>query len=89
VQTTLYFLLSTYQPHDDQGITLYPNPTKDKFRIESRSDIISYALSDMAGKILIQGIDSSEINVSGFDKGMYILKVETSEGIGYKKLIVE
>lgn len=61
-----------------QGISVYPNPSTDKIRINApgHSAALSVKISDMAGKtVLVKDIDDDEINVSLLAKGLYILTI--------------
>lgn|SRR5574344_1194253 len=59
-------------------VTLYPNPTSDKFTIFGLSEgEHPMTLYSMAGTIVMQGIcaNGKEIDVSGIHKGVYVVKV--------------
>lgn len=79
------------------NLTVYPNPSNTgRFTLEAtQNDLTDYGLtvSDLNGKIIWRGVPSSiaetEIDLSGFSKGMYTLSViKEGRTIANKKLIV-
>ncbi|MBP1630404.1 MAG: hypothetical protein H6Q15_1297 [Bacteroidetes bacterium] len=70
----------------------YPNPTKDFVNINCSSKIINLDIYNAIGQKVYSkkvGSESLRLDVSGFEKGNYILKIKTSEGETTKKIIVE
>ncbi len=66
------------------GLSLYPNPAKGEWiRINKE---VSGEVYDMTGTVVQRVVQSKEISISGFAKGIYLLK--TSEGLT-KKFVVE
>ena len=74
--------------HKDQ-ITIYPNPSNGKFNIKSENEkIISIDIYNSIGDHLktVNSIDE-EIDLSGFSKGIYLIKINTPKGTYTNKLI--
>ncbi len=75
------------------SITLYPNPANNSFTIESEARICAVEVLDMKGsRVLLQntlGMPSAEINISHLNSGLYIVKVETNQGIQIKQLSIK
>lgn len=75
------------------GIHVYPNPAHLYVDIESDGAIIeSVTLTDLSGKEILITKGSNEdlrINLSDLSSGIYILRIVTSEGLSFEKLIVE
>ncbi|MCB0824497.1 MAG: carboxypeptidase regulatory-like domain-containing protein, partial [Bacteroidales bacterium] len=66
--------------HSVQGITIYPNPASDKVLIQTEMIINKVELYDHLGRCVSsidKSVDFHKINVSGFDSGLYFLKIET------------
>lgn len=62
-------------------IVLYPNPTSDYITIESHFEITELVLLDLKGKVLFQSTNpNSEISLSTFDSGIYMLKLIDENG---------
>lgn len=71
------------------AIKLYPNPVLNTLHIYDPENIVdSYAITDMSGKIIKQGVHSnSAVSVSNFTSGVYFLKLQSGENQTIKKLI--
>ncbi len=79
------------EEHEGQGISVYPNPATDKILIQSELDIYQIKLYDHLGKWVSSGNPSGdlhEMNVSGYEPGLYFLRIETSENSWLQKLII-
>jgi glucose/arabinose dehydrogenase len=81
---------------DKAGFSLFPNPAKDSFTLKSSTETLAkkVELYDVSGKLLlsqsVNELRENTISVSNLTKGMYLIDVETSNGIRYNsKLIVE
>jgi hypothetical protein len=75
----------------DQSILVYPNPVDDELQIVSKDKIHSITISGISGNCVKQLFNISEYNMTvstgNLVPGMYMLKVETSNGIVIRKLI--
>ena len=78
----------------ESNFSLYPNPTSDYITIliPSRllNDTINYTISDIAGKIILEGNLKSEntsINTSPFENGVYFILFKNNENQLIKKFI--
>ncbi|WP_432410891.1 T9SS type A sorting domain-containing protein [Rasiella sp. SM2506] len=73
---------------EENKIMLYPNPATTSFSVNSAHNIESILIYNMAGQEIknLKGI-STNINISELANGMYVVKVQTSEGIISKSLI--
>jgi Zn-dependent metalloprotease/PKD repeat protein len=67
-------------------ITIYPNPASDKLYVESDKDF-SLKLFSLTGKLLLNVKNQKEIDLTGFQNGMYLLNIETDGKIITDKLI--
>jgi hypothetical protein len=70
---------------DDKGLSVYPNPSKGLFTLESRYDLDKVAITvcTIDGRLLYEGkIDllnsPKTLDLSSFSEGMYVLRLETS-----------
>jgi len=73
----------------NRTINLYPNPIKDKLRIESGELTIGkLEITDLSGSILMSCIpQTSEIDVSHLQKGVYLVRVSTENGVVVGKVV--
>ena len=72
-------------------ITLSPNPAQNTLNIESGElEIIYYEIFDIQGKVIsFEANSNSQIDVSHFKQGVYLLKIHTKSGIIIKKWVKE
>ena len=70
-------------------ITLYPNPVSDVLHVKGFEGSGSFSMTDISGRVVIdKRIASDElIGISGLPKGVYIVKIVTTNGIIEKKVI--
>jgi len=72
------------------SIQIYPNPVKDDFVYFSSTQDLDIIIYDILGKqVLIENITSTKdfINVSNLNNGIYLVKINSSQGTVTKKLI--
>ena len=73
-------------------IKMYPNPAKDRVRIESNNTIQNMVLYGIKGEMMeIRPVNSKEIELllEGYAKGVYFIRLVTDEGVITKKLVVQ
>ena len=73
-------------------LTIYPNPAKDFLKIDYKGDNqnIKFELIDLSGKIMKQGrLNNNSFDISGFEKGIYILKLSINGEIIEKKVSLQ
>ena len=71
-------------------ISIYPNPTNGAVNISSSDEINSVEVYDLAGKKVSTLNDFSNfIDVSHFNKGVYLMEFQLQKGQVAKKLLVE
>ncbi len=79
----------------DKDISIYPNPASESFTIDFRkstSHPVQVLLLDVFGKILGNyriPYDILEISVNTLPPGIYLIHVETEEGILTRRIVVE
>ena len=73
----------------DLNIVVFPNPSNGTFKIQVPANAI-VSVMDMQGKIILQkeiGSNTTELRLNQ-RSGLYLLKINTTEGTTYKKIIV-
>ena len=73
----------------DDMVSIYPNPTSSLLNIEAE-DIISVTILDMSGRIVYfaeENCSAASIDLEGFAKSEYMIKVETRKGTSVKRII--
>ncbi|MBX9808678.1 MAG: carbohydrate-binding protein, partial [Flavobacteriaceae bacterium] len=71
--------------------SFYPNPVKNSLHLQLSADKNKISLTDMLGRKLLEDVvkASSSLEMSGFEKGIYILRVENAYGIQNMKILKE
>lgn len=77
---------------EDTGnvITVYPNPTNGQIKIEVE-DLKHITISNILGQTIYEGNangDTFEYNFGKHDSGLYLIKIETANGMVAKKISV-
>ncbi|MDO5978214.1 T9SS type A sorting domain-containing protein [Flavivirga spongiicola] len=80
------FLLSTEQDYKSHKAVVYPNPVQDILNIKNASDLKSIDLYNSLGQRVLQSNQKS-IDMSHLSKGLYFLKIQTSQGTETKRII--
>lgn len=74
----------------NQKILIYPNPSNDFVNLLSKSSISKVNVIDINGRIVVS-LTPNDVNcivdVTNLSKGMYILDIETAEGVLQEKII--
>ena len=76
-------------------LQIFPNPVKDKFFIKSELQIENIEMCDLSGRAVetlrATSLQNSvqTINVSALSQGVYLLKIQTNEGLAIRKLVKE
>ena len=75
-----------------KGISIYPNPTNSVINInqtDNSIDIKNVSLVNILGQTVYSSTSTKAINVSGFAKGLYILKIQSKNGgVASTKVVV-
>ncbi len=73
----------------DNGISIYPNPTNGRLTIKSDSPVHSIVIYNTAGIKLAQFNRTNSIDLSGFNKGFYLIQVSTKNENRIQKIHVK
>ncbi len=75
------------------AVKLYPNPVADVLTIDNSSDVRTVSLIDLSGKVLMsvdnKGRNTMNINMTPYQKGMYIIKLTGENGAARIERIVK
>lgn len=75
---------------DENIISIYPNPSTSKLKIEAE-DIKHITISNILGQTVFEGNangDAFEYDFGKHDSGLYLIKIETANGMATKKISV-
>lgn len=68
-------------------ITAYPNPVKDLLHFSK--EVRKITVTDLTGKVLVTQSNSSQIDISNFQNGVYLIDLEQENGIKETSKIVK
>ncbi len=76
------------EPDNLSKITVYPNPAQSKLTIQS-PEAIHITMTDLGGSVLIKrtGIFDTSLDISSLKSGLYLLRIESKDGVSFKKFI--
>lgn len=73
---------------ENSDITVFPNPTSHSFNIKSKDlQIERLTIFDLSGRLMLEEMNSKNIDVSALTEGSYLLLVETDKGVVRKKFV--
>ena len=76
----------------NKALLVYPNPAHDQVIVEYTGELFGYHLYNGLGQLIAQkqnNFDKTEINLTEFAKGIYVVEVNTGAATIRKKLVVE
>ena len=79
------------EPGKEKSPTIYPNPVKDILKVNCEKDVIikEITIFSQTGQKVFEGRpQNNTIDVSGFKRGIYFVKVNRDNGIVGEKLVV-
>ncbi|MDX1278060.1 M1 family aminopeptidase [Oceanihabitans sediminis] len=81
--------LSTSNLILSDSIFLYPNPSKNYFKIEKPDALKIYDLSiyDVLGKIVLEAPYQEQVDVQTLSSGVHFVKFSTNQGVLFKRLL--
>lgn len=80
--------LATTDFRKNKTLTIFPNPVKDKFVINTNDKIENVEIYSTTGQLL-KTTKFKEIDIANFPKGNYIINIRTNQGNLNKKIIKE
>jgi hypothetical protein len=90
--------LSVDEPQNDSWVTIYPNPATDVLNLRTTAfggNSLQVIISDLWGKVILQrDLDPSrnreyQIGLTGFARGMYLVRVMAEERVAVRKIIIQ
>ena len=69
-------------------LLVYPNPAKQTIYVQCNANIQQMQLMDLQGKLLLSNSNENGMDVSEIPAGLYLLSVQTKEGIAVRKIQV-
>lgn len=70
-------------------VSIYPNPTSDLVNIKSPIEVTSLTLFSIDGRKLFESNKENKIDISSYNKGIYILNIVLKDGTSFKHKIIK
>lgn len=70
-------------------INLFPNPTKDKISVESSETINNIKVYNISGELVLTPKTTTEVDLTNFKTGLYIIVIETINNVKHFEIIKE
>ncbi len=69
-------------------ILVYPNPATDEINISSTETIRNIMILNYSGQLVYEG-NSTKINITDFNSGIYIIRIKTDNGVETQKITIK
>ncbi len=63
------------------GVIVYPNPSSEHITVLSKSEIKNLSILNMQGQVVLKAANSNVANVAMLQNGVYLLRLDTDEGV--------
>jgi|GEM_PF-591037 len=77
----------------NEFVNFYPNPGSGivKFSISNHAAVYQITISDLCGKTMYDGFvtNGAELNLSGLNEGLYLVKIENAGYVKIEKLVIK
>jgi hypothetical protein len=79
---------------NEDDVSIYPNPSNGKFRINHTNDVTSISVNDYTGKAVhyssnVNNHTVTEIDLSDEPKGIYIISIRRNKGLSTRKIVLK
>jgi len=69
---------------------VYPNPAKNLLFVKSSADVQRMAIRNMEGKLVFESaVNVSSVDISHFSPGIYLVALQSKDGVFNQKLVIE
>jgi hypothetical protein len=74
---------------DADKLSLYPNPATDGFYIDTKYNSTTVSIYDLSGTLVLAKSVTGKtyIDITALPQGIYIVKINTENGVAEKKLV--
>ncbi|SIQ95705.1 Por secretion system C-terminal sorting domain-containing protein [Chryseobacterium sp. RU37D] len=81
--------LGTNESNLAPSASIFPNPTKGIINIKTNKKIKLLNIYDASGRFLTKTFNSDKIDISSYDKGLYYLQVDFTDGSSTREKIIK
>ena len=77
---TLICKTTSLNTFDDENISIYPNPSNESVNFNINLTEYEVNFIDITGKVIINSINKSKVDVSNLQEGIYTIEIKTNSG---------
>lgn len=81
--------VSDLNSNQTSDFIIYPNPIRDELNIKTSETVIQAQVLDLSGRIRLRFLNTNSLYVNELRPGVYMLRIETKNGIKTEKFIKE
>lgn len=73
-------------------VTVYPNPAKDVLNFKGNTEIKNITMRNILGQVVYESVvgqRETRISTNGFESGIYILTIQTQNGMATQKIVIQ
>ncbi|MDP2722064.1 MAG: T9SS type A sorting domain-containing protein, partial [Bacteroidales bacterium] len=88
------FVIPVLDVDDEEAgeLNLYPNPAKDRVNVTSKVAMKHISVMNYVGQVVytadVAGENSVELNTSSFEAGVYVVQINTANGLVTKRVVI-
>ena len=75
------------EPHSRETVKLYPNPVENTLYVVGNSAVYDVEVYSILGQSLLKLINVSQVDMSLFNKGVYLLKISNDNTTNIKRVV--
>lgn len=85
-----YYSVDAIEENELNGVSIYPNPAKDVLTIEAENISNVTIFNSLGQRVFAEDVNANEyiVNISGFEAGIYMVKIMTNSGEVTKRISV-
>jgi hypothetical protein len=86
------FIVGTPEQEQDVEFAIYPNPVTDQMNIASGVEIIQVEIFNQLGQVVYRKLIEDynyNLNTTGFNAGVYFVRITSETGVGTRKVMVQ
>ena len=76
----------------EKGLKVYPNPNSGVLNIDSKLQLDKIRIMDLSGRVINQLLTPAQhevLNLSSFEKGVYVIEFQSGNLIAYERVFVK
>ena len=92
INVLLTILTGVNEAGEQTYVTVYPNPAKEVLNFKGNTEIKSITMRNILGQVVYEGVvgqRETRIATNGYESGIYILTIQTQNGMATQKIVIQ